>query len=137
MSGAGSPTRCPEASRAGRSPERAGLRAFLLAGALGIASPAVAAAQNLGQPSDAAALAAQGAVFYQREGCPICHRIGGAGGIAGPALDGVAARHPDPAWYVSFLRDPASVKKDAPMPPFGHLPEHQLRALAAYLLTIK
>jgi mono/diheme cytochrome c family protein len=94
-------------------------------------------AQDSGAPPGPAALAQQGALFYQREGCPICHRIGGTGGIAGPALDGVATRRPDPAWYVGFLRDPASVKKDAPMPPFGHLPEAQLRAIAAYLLTLK
>ena len=67
----------------------------------------------------------------------LCHRIGGAGGTVGLALDGIALRRSDPAWYVRFLRDPAAVVPDAKMPLFGQLPEPQLQALAAYLLSLK
>ncbi len=99
------PWRCPPA----------GARLTLLAAAfMGAASPA--AAQEPKAALDATALIQQGARFYHREGSPICHRIAGAGGTVGPALDGVAARRPDAAW---------------------HLPEPQLRALAAYLLTLR
>jgi len=57
---------------------------------MGVASPS--AAQDPKVAPEVTALVQQGARLYQREGCPIRHRIAGAGGTVGPGLDGVARR---------------------------------------------
>ena len=107
---------------------------MLLQAALALVTLAGAQGQEI--PTESAVLMRLGAQVYQREGCPLCHRIQGEGGTVGPALDGISTRRPDPAWYVRFLRDPAAVVQGSVMPPFGHLSESQLRALATYLVTL-
>lgn len=117
----------------GRLP--AGAAALLLAALLALAAGVTSAAQAA-QPN--AALAQEGARIYQQEGCPICHQINGNGGTIGPDLTQVGARRSDPAWLLRLLRDPNSVVPGgSAMPPFKHLPEPTLRALVAYMLSLK
>jgi len=125
---------CAERRAAARPPRRGGLLWLLFPAAL--ASAALAGAQAQEIPAESDSLIRLGAQLYQREGCPLCHRIRGEGGTVGPALDGIAARRPDPAWYVRFLQDPAAVVQGSVMPPFGHLSETHRMALATYLLAL-
>lgn len=57
----------------------------------------------------------------------------------GPDLSHVASR-PYGAfkeWHVLHLKDPQLINPGSVMPSFAHLPEDELEALAAYLLTLK
>jgi mono/diheme cytochrome c family protein len=70
--------------------------------------------------------------------CKACHSIGGVGGpmakLGGP-LDGVGAKH-DQAWLKAYLKDPKSKIPNAKMPK-QNLPDEDVNALAAYLVTLK
>lgn len=57
----------------------------------------------------------------------------------GPDLSHVASR-PYGAikeWQIIHLKDPQLINPGSVMPSFSHLPENELEALAAYLLTLK
>lgn len=73
----------------------------------------------------------QGAVLVQYKNCRNCHQIGGAGGLRGPSLDGVATR---------LSRDELVrqiVQGGGNMPAFGqHLTSAEVKALVAYLVTL-
>ncbi len=75
-------------------------------------------------PANAAALQAapqamvEGAVVYQNNDCGSCHRVNGQGTAFGPALDGVASRHPR-EWIEAHFRDPAKMTPGSPMPAFN------------------
>jgi mono/diheme cytochrome c family protein len=107
----------------------------LLSAAMSLMAAAGAHAQ---QPAAEPVLLIQlGAQLFQREGCPLCHRIRGEGGAVGPALDDVAARQPDLQWYLRFLREPTAVMEGAVMPAYGQLSENQRTALATFLLNLR
>lgn len=58
----------------------------------------------------------------------------------GPDLSHVASREPygdSRPWHVLHLRTPDSFYPGTFMPSFDHLPDDELRALAAYLVTLK
>lgn len=57
----------------------------------------------------------------------------------GPDLAHVASRPYGAVkeWHIAHLKDPQSVSPGSIMPSFAHLPEDELEALAAYLLTLK
>lgn len=58
----------------------------------------------------------------------------------GPDLAHVASRKPYGGWipwHVAHLRNPGEVHPGTLMPSFAHLPEEELRALGAYLVTLK
>jgi len=64
---------------------------------------------------------------------------GGRGGMGAPDLGQVAK---DPAhtseWLTQYIQDPKSVKQDSKMPKFeGKMSEDDLKALVAYLVTLK
>ena len=60
----------------------------------------------------------------QRQGPDLAH-------VAGRPYGGLKA------WHVAHLVNPQALNKGTLMPAFGHLPEEELRALAAYLVTLK
>jgi len=60
---------------------------------------------------EVATTGAGGSIFQQK--CAICHSLGGEGGVVGPALDDIGAKH-DAAALEGILLKPA-----AGMPPFG------------------
>ncbi len=57
----------------------------------------------------------------------------------GPDLAHVASRPYGgiKEWQLLHLKDPAAFNPDTVMPSFDHLPEEELEALVAYLLTLK
>jgi cbb3-type cytochrome c oxidase subunit II len=57
----------------------------------------------------------------------------------GPDLAHVASRPYGAVkeWHIRHLKDPAAIRPGTVMPSFAHLPEEELEALAAYLLTLK
>lgn len=63
--------------------------------------------------------------------CKGCHAIGGQGGVAGPALDGVAKRY-TPDKLTAWLKDPQSVKPGTAMPNLG-LPDAVIAELVTFL----
>ena len=63
--------------------------------------------------------------------CVACHALGGAGGVVGPALDGLGSRR-DAAWISTWLKDPMAVKPDSKMPKLPLTPDH-IQELTAFL----
>jgi nitric oxide reductase subunit C len=85
-------------------------------------------------PADAATLAADRPAMIGST-CQACHSIGGQGGGAGPALDGIGSRR-DEAWLKTWLADPTKVKPDSKMPNLN-LAQADIDALAKYLANQK
>lgn len=55
----------------------------------------------------------------------------------GPDLSHVATRRPSREWHIAHLKAPRAVVFGSVMPSYAHLPEDELEALAAYLLTLR
>jgi mono/diheme cytochrome c family protein len=89
--------------------------------------------------SATAAAAADGAeagrqMFYS-QGCYGCHRVGAAGTPIANDLSHVGKKYTE-SQLANWLRDPASQKPTAHMPRLA-LQEDEIRALAAYLATLR
>ena len=87
----------------------------------------------------ATAAAAQGAeagrqLFFS-QGCYGCHRIGPAGTPIANDLSHIGRKYTETE-LASWLRDPAGQKPRAHMPRLA-LQEDEIRALAAYLATLR
>jgi cytochrome c oxidase subunit 2 len=90
--------------------------------------------------------AAQGAALFERQTCAGCHTISGtqADGTVGPDLTDFGSRQwigakavPNtPENLLRWIRDPGSIKPGVLMPP-SQLPESELRALVAYLESLR
>ena len=77
-------------------------------------------------------------------GCARCHKVGGAGGVVGPALDGIASRKSEDYIYQSLVKPNADLAHGyeeigaSPMPPMDILLDKQeLADVMSYLLTLK
>jgi quinol-cytochrome oxidoreductase complex cytochrome b subunit len=70
------------------------------------------------------------------QNCDDCHSIGGKGGNAGPALDGVANRH-DFDWQIAHINEPRSKVPSSTMPAFSSLGQGSIQAIAEYLETLR
>ena len=82
------------------------------------------------------ALVSMGKQLYEvKYQCQSCHTIGGAGGYVGPNLNN-AGNWLTPAWTEAWLRNPQSLQPDA-IEPRRNLTEDEIRALTAYLMTLK
>ena len=75
-----------------------------------------------------------GAVLYSELGCANCH--GGSPAVVpkqGPLLESLSSRV-DYDWVISFLQEPAKVRKGSTMPMMTHgLDDTEVEAIAAYL----
>lgn len=107
-------------------------------------------------------LEALGRSVYVREGCAYCHSqqvrsveadrpfgtwVSQPGDYAhdephvlgrlrvGPDLRFAGDRQPSEEWFVQFLTDPRTGSAHSMMPSYGHLPERELWALAAFLAS--
>ena len=78
----------------------------------------------------------KGREVYEAQGCAACHMIRGEGGAAGPDLSKIGAAR-DENWLRRFIKNPQSVKPGSPMPDSKGLPEENLSALVAYLVSLK
>jgi mono/diheme cytochrome c family protein len=75
------------------------------------------------------------ALFEDQFACSACHRSGGeGGGQVGPDL-ATTAKRLKPEWVFAWLKDPQSIRTDAPMPNFG-MTDAEARSLVAYLFSI-
>jgi len=92
---------------------------------------------------------AAGLEIFQTEGCLGCHKLGGRGGVLGPALDrtGDKSKHALPfahvegdrqvwTWHREHLRSPEAVVPDSQMPAVD-LDEEAIDALTAYMLSLR
>jgi len=80
---------------------------------------------------------ARGQSLFARHRCASCHSIAGQGARRGPDLTQTGSRHPNPGWQADHLRDPARLRPGSAMPRYDRLPEEDLRALAAYLVSFR
>jgi len=71
-------------------------------------------------------------VKYQ---CQSCHTIGSTGGYVGPNLNN-AGNWLTPAWTEAWLRNPQALQADT-IEPRRNLTEDEIRALTAYLMTLR
>lgn len=72
---------------------------------------------------------------YFGQVCVACHAVGGAGGVVGPALDGVGARM-NRSELDRWLADPATVRPGTAMPNLA-LPEPTRRELVDWLVSLQ
>ena len=86
----------------------------------------------------------RGKELFQTQGCVACHTVGDQGGAIGPDLTHEAQRKRSDEWHLRHLIDPLSVyvigaTKNItwPMPGFAHLPQEDLKALVAFLQSLK
>jgi cytochrome c oxidase subunit II len=85
-------------------------------------------------------------VFFQ-SGCGSCHSVRGtsADGVVGPDLTHVGSRMSlaagllanEPDAFARWVAHTDELKPGVTMPPFGMLPDHEVRALAAYLEALQ
>ena len=124
-----SPLRRPVASTVG---------ALLLASVVFLTyKGAVAPAQGVSAPvAELAPALEEGREVYAAQGCAACHRVGNAGGTAGPDLSKIGAAR-DAEWLKRFITDPAEVNPGSPMPPYATLSSEDLDAMVRYLLSLK
>lgn len=98
-----------------------------------------------GRPRFTMAHIERGRELFMNQGCVGCHTINGIaqGGIVGPNLTHEAQRGRSDAWQLRHLIDPLAVYGVGepagrwPMPSYGNLPEEDLRALVAFLQSLK
>lgn len=76
-----------------------------------------------------------GAALFKDKNCDSCHKLGGLGGDAGPALDKVAQKR-DVKFLKAYLKDPAKVNPKTQMPN-PELKPDELDNLVNYLLEQK
>ena len=86
------------------------------------------AADNPGAPE-----LARGQQVFEENGCRGCHKLGGVGGLTGPELDKVGARH-SPEWLKEHFLSPATVTPGSAMPP-QKFSEPDLDAITLYMLS--
>jgi len=80
-------------------------------------------------------LAAKGKTIFEAQSCNACHGDGGVGTAAAPALIGVGAKYPSDQ-LAQLLKHPNGKMTAGGMPAVD-LPDHDLKALIAYLQSLK
>ena len=82
------------------------------------------------------AMVALGKQLYEvKYQCQSCHTIGSTGGYVGPNLNN-AGNWLTPAWTEAWLRNPQALQADT-IEPQRSLTEEEIRALTAYLMTLR
>ena len=78
-----------------------------------------------------------GALFKER-GCFACHTIGGAGGNAGPPMEGVGVRFKgDVKALAGFIRTPTTLNPNSKMPAQPGLTQEEAEQVATFLIKIQ
>ena len=78
--------------------------------------------------------AQEGAVIFQKNGCPACHKINGVGGVIGPSLNGLGNRRTE-AWVVEHFQNPQKMSKGTSMPPYKFA-NPDMQNIVSYLFTL-
>ena len=77
-----------------------------------------------------------GGALFKEKGCFVCHKIGGVGGSAGPALEGVGKKY-ETKTLAQYILEPVSVNSKSTMPkPPGVAPE-QAQLIAQFLADLR
>jgi mono/diheme cytochrome c family protein len=76
---------------------------------------------------------ARGQQVFEESGCLGCHKLNAIGGVIGPALDKVGARH-SPEWLKKHFLTPAEVTPGSAMPP-QKFAEQDLEAITLFMLS--
>jgi mono/diheme cytochrome c family protein len=76
---------------------------------------------------------ARGQQVFEESGCRGCHKLNAMGGVIGPALDKVGARH-SPEWLKKHFLIPAEVTPGSAMPP-QKFAEQDLEAITLFMLS--
>jgi nitric oxide reductase subunit C len=76
-----------------------------------------------------------GAALFKEKGCFICHKVGGVGGGAGPAMEGVGKKY-DVNTLAQLIRDPSSVNPKLNMPKSDLTPD-QAQQIAQFLADLR
>lgn len=110
------------------------LAAAITAALLLLLSLAFAGVQQARAQAADSALVARGRVVYREQRCAVCHSVAGVGNRRVPLdsagrLDTLTLRH----WIVAPARVRPGVRKRA----YDHLPEPDVRALIAWLRTLR
>src|SRR5262249_27454180 len=87
------------------------------------------------KPGTNANSAADGKKLFDNLGCANCHKVGTQGGAAGPELTHVGKTR-DTNFLVQKLKNPKFNNPNSIMPPVTK-PDKDIKALAAYLMTLK
>jgi mono/diheme cytochrome c family protein len=82
-------------------------------------------------------LISYGKILYRQEGCFMCHRLDGQGGMIGPDLTIEGTRGRSEAWLIGHFKNPPAYTRGSIMPAFKNLTNEQLSALAAFLQSQK
>ncbi|SYZ71811.1 Cytochrome c class I [Candidatus Zixiibacteriota bacterium] len=77
-----------------------------------------------------------GAALFKSNNCITCHKIGGVGGDAGPALDAIGSRL-DRTAIRKQITDPQSLRANSDMPAYPDLSAGDLKALVDFLVKQK
>ncbi len=87
---------------------------------------------------DNKALIADGKKIYTANGCAGCHAISGMGGMTAPELTKIAAdpKH-NAKWLEEAVVSPTKHNPDSKMPPYDSIKGKDLKALVAYLASLK
>ena len=109
-----------------------GLAALTVKGIASVPEVTAEPAASGERPADPVAWGRE--LFTARE-CRTCHVIGDEGGTTGPDLSFVGRRL-QPDWLPAWIRNPKAYKPTTEMPAFEGS-EEELKALVAYLLTLK
>lgn len=76
----------------------------------------------------------EGAEIYLENGCGGCHKVNGAGGEAGPSLNGVSKRRSG-EWIKRHFLSPSALTPGSIMPPYQFSRREQA-AIVSYLLSL-
>lgn len=87
------------------------------------------------KPGTTANPAAEGKKLFDNLGCANCHKVGSQGGAAGPELTH-EGKNRDTDFLVQKLKNPKFNNPNSIMPPVTK-PDKDIKALAAYLMTLK
>jgi mono/diheme cytochrome c family protein len=87
---------------------------------------------------DNKALIAEGRKVYEANGCQNCHAVAGKGAKSGPDLTKIAADSKHNAkWMEEAITNPKVHNPSATMPAFDSIKGKELKALVAYMLSLK
>lgn len=78
----------------------------------------------------------RGKELFASLGCKGCHRLAGAGGTVGPALDKVGSRMSTEQLQKKLI-DPKTQNPKSAMPSYQRLPEKDISALVDFLASQK
>ena len=78
--------------------------------------------------------AQEGAVIFQKNGCPACHKINGVGGVIGKELNGLGNRRTE-AWVVEHFQNPQKMSPGTSMPPYKFA-SPDMQNIVSYLFTL-